>query len=220
MFIGTLGLAAAALFSPRIADGLAWRFEKLERFPSLSQRSFEVRMERYFLWFENFIEPTTAVFFGDSHLQLIPPEATRWAANFAVNGQPISRMIDRVEKFKSVQTAPIVFINGGENDLTAGASVEKISQSWEALLKRIDKPKKLVCVGLPEASSTRRQAEQVNALNVSIADICRKNGGQFLSLAMGKGAFAQYELAQDNVHLSRPAMYELAKVMQQMASQP
>jgi hypothetical protein len=220
LFFGCIALASAALYSPRVTDGLLWRFERLERIPSLTQRSFELRMERYFLWFENFIEPNKAVFFGDSHLQLIPPGSTEWAANFAVNGQPISRMIDRIPKFTSLTTAPVVFINGGENDLTAGTSVEQIGIYWEQLLSKLPTTKKLICVGLPEAAGSRLRAEQVKKLNLLIMKTCIQAKAKFLPIKMGEGAFIEHRLADDNVHLSRPAMFQLAKVMQQMAEQP
>jgi hypothetical protein len=220
LFLGCVALAAAALYSPRVTDGLLWRFERLEREPSITQRSFELRMERYFLWFENFVEPNKAVFFGDSHLQLIPPASTDWAANFAVNGQPISRMIDRVPKSKLLTTAPTIFINGGENDLSAGKTVEEISDYWAQLLSKLPKKKKLVCVGLPETTSERLKADQVRRLNQLIAKACDKAGARFLALKMGEGAFIGHHLADDKVHLSRPAMFQLAKVMQQISEQP
>jgi hypothetical protein len=219
LFLGCIALAAAVLYSPRIADGLLWRLEKLERVPSISQRSFELRMERYFLWFEQYVEPNKVVFFGDSHLQLIPPASTDWAANFAVNGQTINRMIDRVPKFKLLTTAPTVFINGGENDLSAGASIEEISDSWNQLLARLPTTKKLICIGLPESNGERLKAEQVKNLNQLIARNCKNAGAQFLALKMGEGAFVGHQLASDKVHLSRPALFQLAKVMQQMADQ-
>jgi hypothetical protein len=220
LFLSCLALAGAALYSPRVADGLLWRFERFERLPSINQRSFEVRMERYFLWFENFVEPNKAIFFGDSHLQLIPPASTDWAVNFAVNGQQISRMIDRVPKFSVLSTAPTIFINGGENDLNAGAGVEEIAAYWKELLSKLPKTKKLICVGLPETAGERRKAEQVKKLNVLISTTCIAAGARFLPLKMGEGPFIEHRLADDHVHLSRPAMFQLAKVMQQMAEQP
>jgi hypothetical protein len=220
LFFGCIAVFISALLSPRVADGLLWRIEKLERTPSMGQRAFEVRMERYFLWFEQFLEADKVVFFGDSHLQLIPPASTEWAANFAVNGQPISRMVERVPKFASLNKAPAIFINGGENDLSHGSSVEQIATYWKQLLTNLPNTKKLICVGLPEAAGPRREAEKVRELNLKIATVCAQAGAKFLALKMGEGAFVNHRLADDSVHLSRPAMFQLAKVMQQMANQP
>jgi hypothetical protein len=220
LFFVCISIIAAALFSPRVADGILWRFENYERVPNLTQRSLEDRMFRYFLWIENFREPNQSIFFGDSHLQMIPPNSTMWASNFAVGGQPISRMIDRAPKFKSLSEAPTIFLNGGENDLAAGVSVELVATYWKELLERLPKTKRLICVGLPESSGERQRAIQAKKLNEQISKLCSAKGAQFLPLKMGEGAFVGQYLSGDAVHLSAPAMLQLAKVMQKMAEQP
>jgi hypothetical protein len=211
-------VAVAAMVNPNIADRLLWRFESLERSPSVTQRSFESRMERYNLYREQYLPLGTPLIFGDSHLQLIPTETIHWAANFALGGQPIRRMIDRVPNFKSVETASIIFINGGENDLIAGDSVGQIEGYWQTLLQRLPKAKKVVCVGLPEADPPRINAQRVKQLNVLIAEVCTKNGNQFLPIRIGDGVFKDEQMASDNLHLSRDALQRLATLMQQMAN--
>jgi GDSL-like Lipase/Acylhydrolase family len=228
LFLGCLGLALAAIFNPTIADGVLWRFEKLERVSNLTQRSFEARMERHYLWRDELAASQStsapiahkAVFFGDSHLHLIPPDLTDWAVNLAISGQPISRMINRVQLFKLVKNAPVIFINGGENDLKRGDSVEDISRHWKALLAQLPKSSKIVCVGLPETKGPRFMPEKIKALNESIAAVCAERSAKFLPLQMGEGAFAQHQLANDNIHLSPSAMLQLALLMKQIANQP
>jgi lysophospholipase L1-like esterase len=209
-------IAIAALLNPRVADSLLWRFESLERSPSVTQRAFELHMHKNNRYVEQSLQPGTPLFFGDSHLQRIPTENTRWAANFAVSGQPVKRMLESVQQFKSLETASIVFINGGENDLATGESIEQITGHWQALITGLQKAKKLVCVGVPEADSPRKRAEKVRQLNTAISDVCQKNGRPFLAVQMGVGAFKGEQMDSDNVHLTRSASNKLAELMKQM----
>jgi hypothetical protein len=216
----TVALVAAALGNSNIANSLLWRFESFEKYPGLTQRAFEQRIHKQNMYAEQYLKSDTPLFFGDSHLQLIPPEATLWAANFAIGGQTIKRMIDSVPKFKSVSTASVIFINGGENDLLTGDSAEKIGEYWQTLLSRLPKGKKLICVGLPEAEPNRVNAYQVKRLNILISEVCSKNGAQFLAIQIGLGEFKAEQMASDNLHLSRSASMKLATIMQQIARQP
>jgi hypothetical protein len=226
LLFGGLTLVVAAIFNPVLADGLLWRFEKLERVSNLTQRSFEARMVRHYLWRDELHSESSAlnahkaVFFGDSHLHLLPSDVTDWAVNLAIGGQPIKRMIDRVQLFKLIKNAPIIFVNGGENDLRRGDSIEEISGYWNALLAQLPKSAKIVCVGLPETSGPRFMPEKIKPLNELIAESCAKRGAKFLPLKMGEGTFAQHHLALDNIHLSPSAMLQLTVLMKQMASQP
>jgi hypothetical protein len=217
LFFCTCALIATAAISPYVADSLLWRFEHLELSPSVTQRYFESRMRRQSLYAEQFLQPGTPLLLGDSHLQLIPSESTTWATNFAIGGQPIKRMIENVPKFKTLASARVLFINGGENDLLAGDSVEEVSRYWQVLLDQLPRSKKFVCVGLPEADPPRRNAAQVKQLNIFIAEICRQRGGQFLAVQIGVGAFKAEQMDSDNLHLSRAAMYKLAGLLEQIA---
>ncbi len=213
-------LVAAALSNSNIADRLLWRFESFEKYPGLTQRAFELRIHKQNLYAEQYLKPGTPLFLGDSHLQLIPQEATLWAANFAIGGQTITSVIESVPKFKSISTASIIFINGGENDLLTGDSVENVGEYWQTLLNRLPQGKKVVCVGLPEAEPNRVNALQVKRLNALIGDVCRKNSAQFLAIQIGVGEFKNEQMASDNLHLSRSASMKLATVMEQIARQP
>jgi lysophospholipase L1-like esterase len=215
-----IALVAAALGNSNIADSLLWRFESFEKYPGLTQRAFEQRIHKQNLYAEQHLKSGTPLFFGDSHLQLIPPEATLWAANFAIGGQTIKRVIESVPKFKSVATASVIFINGGENDLLTGDSVENIGEYWQALLSLLPKEKRLVCVGLPEAELNRVNAYQVKLLNTRISEVCGKNGAQFLAIQIGLGEFKAEQMASDNLHLSRSASMKLARLMEEIAKQP
>jgi lysophospholipase L1-like esterase len=215
-----IALVAAALGNSNIADTLLWRFEAFEKYPGLTQRAFEQRIHKQNLYAEQHLKSGTPLFFGDSHLQLIPPEATPWAANFAIGGQTIKSVIDSLPKFKSLSTASVIFISGGENDLLTGDSVENVSENWQILLSRLPKEKRLVCVGLPEAELNRVNALQVKRLNAVIADVCRKNSAQFLAIQIGIGEFKNEQMASDNLHLSRSASMKLATMMEQIARQP
>jgi lysophospholipase L1-like esterase len=219
LFIILVALIASALSNPNLADNLLWRFELSERQPSLTQRSFEHRMQKHSLYVEQGLKLGTPLFFGDSHLQLIPPDGSRWAANFGIGGQTMKRMVENVPKFKSISTASVVFINGGENDLLAGDSVESISGYWQNLLDRLPKVKNLVCVGLPEADAPRVNASQVKLLNERISDVCRRNDGKFLAIQIGVGEFKLEHMASDNLHLSWAATQKLARLMEKIAFQ-
>jgi hypothetical protein len=123
-------------------------------------------------------------------------------------------VIDSLPKFKSLLTASVMFVNGGENDLLIGDSVESIAKNWQVLLNGFPKGKKLVCVGLPEPQANRVNSLAVKPLNELIADVCRKNQAQFLAIQIGRGEFIVERLATDNLHLSRPASIKLAKLME------
>jgi lysophospholipase L1-like esterase len=220
LFFAIVAAIAFALKNANLADSLLWRFESFENQPSLTQRAFEQRIQKQNLYAEQYLKLGTPLLLGDSHLQLIPPEATIWAANFAIGGQTLKRVIDSLPKFKSLSTASVIFLNGGENDLLTGDSVENIGANWQLLLQRLPKGKKLVCVGLPEAESNRVNASAVKQLNAQIADVCRKNDAQFLAIQIGQGEFLTEQMARDHLHLSWQASIKLAKLMEQIAKQP
>jgi hypothetical protein len=89
-----VALVAAALGNSKIADSLLWRFEAFEKYPGLTQRAFEQSIHKQNLYAKQHLKSGTPLFFSDSHLQLIPPEATLWAANFSIGGQTIRRVKD------------------------------------------------------------------------------------------------------------------------------
>jgi lysophospholipase L1-like esterase len=217
LFLLVFAIIAGALSNSNLADGLLWRFESFEKQPSLTQRAFEQRIQKQNLYEEQYLKRGTPLLLGDSHLQFIPQDATLWAANFAIGGQTLKRVIDSLPKFKSISTASVIFVNGGENDLLFGDSVESIGNNWQVLLSSFPKGTRLVCVGLPEAEVNRVNALAVRRLNRLIEEVCRKNQAQFLAIQIGLGEFKAEQLANDHLHLSRSASIKLAKLMEQIA---
>jgi hypothetical protein len=220
LLLGAIAVIAFATVNPKLADALLWRFESLEKSPTSSQRLFEFITNRHNRYIEQYLPEGIPVFLGDSHLQLIPPQKTTWAANFAIGGQRMKQIIAHVQNFKSLATAKTIFVNGGANDLLAGDTVDVIGQNWRLLMAQLPRPKKLVCVGLPEAPLSRLNADDVAQLNKLIAEICKKNGGQFLAIQLGVGEFKDEQLAGDKLHLSRSAVIKLVSLMEQIHNQP
>lgn len=205
--IGLLILAPlVVLFTPWITDGLLWRFERFAPRPALSQRILERQEHNNDLWQDRFIPAGSVLLFGDSHFQSLPRVGLAGMYNFAINGQSVGRMIDRVPQFSSVPVAALIFIVGGENDLAEGTSVKDVETHWVKLLSRLSKKSNVVCVGLPETNGQRMHADAVPTLNQAIERICNASGAEYMSVRMGVGIFLNQELSEDHVHLSIPGM--------------
>lgn len=203
--------------TPAVFDGLMWRIELMQGHNSGSQRILENFLHKLHIWQDQSSPSGSAYLIGDSHLQLIPQHATTWALNFAINGQPMSRIVRSVGALPGLKRAGTVFVNGGENDLSYGVSVEEIASYWKELFVQNPGVKKFVCIGLPETLGQRRDAEKVKLLNEKIAKICADNGAMFVSVTMGQGAFTGHKLAIDHVHLERNAMFTLAGLLEVIA---
>ena len=142
LFFGTLLSLAMILRFPFLADGLHWRFEQFEPRPKLSQRIFERLSHKEAIWQDTFIPDNAVLIFGDSHLRLLPMVLLGDAYNFSVGGQSVGRLAVGFSEFKSVKSAALIVLNGGENDLSEGSSIEVISGRWADLVSKIPKGKR------------------------------------------------------------------------------
>ena len=210
-FALTLVLGLIVLRTPWIADGLLWRFESIEPKPRVSQRMFERLMHRENIWQDSYVPKQSVILFGDSHLQLIPRSYLPSAYNFAVSGQSVGRMVDRVAEFTSLGTSTLIILNGGENDLSEGATPSQVGERWQRLLGKLRPGLPITCVGLPETNATRIHSELVKPTNTLIEKHCISYGGKFLPLVMGAGAYKNEKLSDDKLHLSENGIKVLAE---------
>ena len=211
LFFGTFLCIALVLRLPFLADGLHWRFEQFEPRPKLSQRILERLSHKEAIWQDAFIADNAILIFGDSHLRLLPMGLLGDAYNFSIGGQSVGRLAAGFSDFKSVNVAALIVLNGGENDLSEGSSIEAITASWVSLVSKIPKGKNFLCIGMPETLSSRRDSQNVATLNIKIQGVCTAyTNGQYLPVKMGAGIFMGYEIAKDEVHISKEAMKVLA----------
>lgn len=206
-----------AIKTPRVFDGLMWRIERFQGRDSYPQRTLENFLYRLNSWQDQSSPKGSFYLIGDSHLQLIPQHLSAWSLNFAINGQPMSRLITRVGQLPGLKSAGAVIVNGGENDLAYGISVDEIEGYWKQLFKQNPDIKRFVCVGLPMTERQRRDLEKVKLLNTKIEQVCRENGAPFVQVQMGQGVFFGYSLAIDNVHLARETMAPFAALLERTA---
>jgi hypothetical protein len=215
--ITTMFVALIAIKTPKIFDGIMWRVAHLQGNDNYTQRTLEQSLYRLFSWQDESTPPRSVYLIGDSHLQLIPQHLTPWAINFAINGQPMSRIVERIKDLPGLKNASAVLVNGGENDLSYGTSVETIAGYWAQMFAQNSHIKNFVCVGLPETIALRRDAAKVIELNKKIEQICSANGAPFVAVRMGSQEFLGHTLAIDHVHLTREAMVPFAGLLERKA---
>jgi hypothetical protein len=215
MLFGSLFLIIVK--SPKLVDGVMWRVERLQGGDSYRQRMIERFLHSIFLVQDESTPPGAIYLIGDSHLHLLPQHLTPWGINFAVGGQPMARIVDQIVQLPGLKRAGAVLVNGGENDLSYGASVDEIAEIWESLFIRNPDVTSFVCIGLPESFESRKNAENVKVLNKKIEQICLANGAPFVAVRMGSQEFLGHTLAIDHVHLTREAMVPFAGLLERKA---
>ena len=141
---------------------------------------------------------------------MLPRGSDTHIYNFAVGGQAIGRMVDRVKQFQSLRTAKLIVVNGGENDLTEGVAVEQIVNSWNQLLKSLPRDIKVLCIGLPVTDGPRVRSESAKLLNLGIARTCASRNASYLEIKAGTGLFRNVDISADQMHLSVAGLKVLA----------
>ena len=210
---------AVLVFNPWIVDGLLWRFERLESNPTVGQRIFENRSHLQALWDEQSVPENAILLFGDSHLRLLKKSKLPNLYNFAIGGQTVGRMADRVRQFKSARKASLIVVSGGENDLSEEASVEIIDQRWVKLIAALPPSVRVLCVGLPEWSGPRIHGEFVGQVNRNIQKRCASISASTLIPFTGFSPIESLSDSPDGMHLSRQGMEVLLKEIEQLAGQ-
>ena len=217
--IATLAGFAALVFNPWIVDGLLWRFERLEPNPTVGQRIFENRSHLQALWDDQSVPDNSILLFGDSHLRLLKKSKLPNLYNFAIGGQTVGRMADRIKQFKSARKASLIVLSGGENDLSEDASVELIDQRWASLIAALPPKVRVLCVGLPEWNGPRIHGEFVEKVNQNIRKRCAEISASTLIPLTGVSPLESPSDSPDGMHLSRAGMEVFLKQIEQVVQQ-
>ena len=182
--------------SAPLSDALWWRLERWQSAPTVSQRLFERRTIAHQLNVDRLVPRGAVLFFGDSHLQTLPTGGLAQVYNFAIGGETAQRLSQRLDRYTSLPSARAVVVGAGTNDLIEGRSPEDARLAWRSILDRLPASAQVVCVGIPVSPGA--PAEAVNA---SVAEMCRQRGHAMVDVVPGQGAFARASMAADGVHL-------------------
>ncbi|MGQ3196009.1 MAG: SGNH/GDSL hydrolase family protein [Hydrogenophaga sp.] len=197
---GVAALIACAVLaiggSARLSEAFLWRLERWQSAPTVSQRLFERRTIAHQLSVDRLVPRGAILFFGDSHLQTLPTGGLAQAYNFAIGGETAQRLSQRLDRYTSLPRARAVVLGAGTNDLIEGRTPEDVRLAWHAILDRMPASAQVVCVGIPVLPGN--PAEAVNA---SVAEMCRQRGHAMVDAVPGQGALARASLAGDGLHL-------------------
>lgn len=197
---GVTALIACAVLaiggSAALSDALWWRLERWQSAPTVSQRLFERRSIAHQLNVDRLVPRGAILFFGDSHLQTLPLGGLAQAYNFAIGGETAQRLSQRLGRYTSLPSARAVVLGAGTNDLIEGRTPEDVSVAWGSILDRMPASAQVVCVGIPAPSGAPAQA-----VNASVAEMCRQRGHAMVDVVPGQGALARASMASDGLHL-------------------
>lgn len=186
-----------------LADRTRWRMSM----PSVGQLQLEATLTAIQLRGDAVVGPNPTLLFGDSHLQGLPTSALgERVTNYAIAGEPASRMALRMRRYKSVNTAQKVIIHSGGNDLVAGASPRQTAESLALSIALVPSRIPVFLVELPPVRGKANRGVQVAALNIELARVCAQRLHCSLirlqALYDSSGQLAAAHAAPDGVHLS------------------
>lgn len=186
-----------------LADRTRWRMSM----PSVGQLQLEATLTAIQLRGDAVGGANPTLLFGDSHLQGLPTSALgERVTNYAIAGEPASRLATRMRRYTSVITAQKVIIHSGGNDLVAGLSPQQAAESVALAIAVVPSRVPVFLVELPPVRGNANRGVQVTALNIELASVCAQRLHCSLirlqALYDASGQLAAAYAAPDGVHLS------------------
>lgn len=172
------------------------------------------RMDRAYQGF-----PVDWLLLGDSQLQALPSAFLNGSvANFAIGGQTMARLADRMDRYTLLAAARTIVLAAGANDLREGKSADSVAHAWRRAVERIPPGPTLICLGLfPRRAWQADEYGRRVALNQRIATTCAARGGRFIdpySLLAGGDRRLRAEFDDgDGIHLTGDAYRLLAEAL-------
>ena len=179
------GNLIAASRSAALTDAMLWRFDALTGPPGFVQRSFEKRSVRHQVAHDKFVPPNALLFFGDSHVQLLPVSSLPMAFYYGIGGESAGRLADRLPLYRSIASARGVVIGTGTNDLHEGRSDDEIIAEWQQSLATLPAKLKVVCLALPINAARKDLAARLRPLNQRIAAACDGRNASVIHIEPG-----------------------------------
>lgn len=213
--LGTTALAVLAALavarSPGLSESLLWRADAWQPPPSLTQRVFERRLTVHQLDQDRLLPSGAVLFFGDSHLSILPAGGIFQAYNFAIGGESAQRLALRLPHYRSLRQARAIVLGTGTNDLLEGRSPAQVESAWAALLRQMPTRARVVCVGLPRRPGAAHAgaAAAYEEADRRIAALCHQSGHAFVPLSTDEGNAGPVPLAADGLHLRAEASRQL-----------
>jgi lysophospholipase L1-like esterase len=186
-----------------LADRVRWRVS----LPSVGQIQMESTLAAVQLRGDAVVSQHATLLFGDSHLHGMPTSALGGkVTNYAIAGEPASRMAARMRRYTSVNTAKQVIILSGSNDLVAGASPQQAADSVALAIDLVPVLVPVLLVELPPVRGNAISSNRSTALNIELASVCSQRPNcrlvRLQALHDAAGQLAAAYAAKDGVHLS------------------
>lgn len=154
------------------------------------------------------VVPGSTIMIGDSITQgLIYPRFV----NYGIGSDTTYGVLNRIEKYKSLNEAKNIILMIGVNDLKRRSDVE-ILKNYEEIINHTPKDKLIVFSILPvgeevESKNFRMSNTRIKNINQGIAELCRKNSIRFIDMTdsyLDKNVFLDPRLhVGDGIHLNQ-----------------
>lgn len=212
---GAVFILAALVLWPSvylgIADRVNWRLGRT----AAGQIELEQTLIQLQLRGDAAAGDRATLIFGDSHLHGLPASALGDAVtNYAIGGEPASRLAERIGRYPSVRQARRIILLSGTNDLAAGVPPSVIAASIASAMQLVPHHTPVLLLEVPPAHvGTAAQGSRAT-LNQELARRCAARPGCHL-LALAVLADPQDRLqaryaGSDGIHLSDAGYRALA----------
>ena len=128
--------------------------------------------------------------------------------NRGINQNRIIDIINRIEPIAE-QHPKKIFLEGGINDISFGASINSIAENYRLLIEKIKKRSPRTAIYVQSVLPTTRaynQKEKVISVNEYLKKYCKECGITFIDLytSFENGGYLIDSLTYDGVHLNGP----------------
>lgn len=212
-------LGGITLFCPHLIDDQRWRSAALQPEPS----SFAYEYHRQLRALAAQAAPDRLMLVGDSQFhQFDTNRFSHPVLNFAIGGDTIRNMSQRLPDYDYTDRASAIVIWGGINDFARGRSAHDILADYTKLLAQMPEYKRIIVLGIPPTA--KRSAGQnfsnvdLRNFNQALANICKINCefiDLFPLLTGTNGELAPEFDAGDGLHLTGKAHQLVAQLIEQ-----
>ena len=201
-----------------IADRFRWRLG----LPAVGQVRLEATLAQVQLRGDSVAGGSRAtLLFGDSHLHGLPAAALDGAVtNYAIAGEPASRLARRMGRYASVQQSRQVVLLSGGNDLAAGVSPAATAESVALAMRQIPPGTTVLLIEVPPVHADSIRHAAVLKLNQELSRHCAARSNcrfvKLSALADSQNRLRSEYSSADGIHLSAAGYQVLADALKEV----